>query len=439
MVCLSSDKKEALIKSFQELNIHSKCIDVLYSQKISEAMPVQEQAIPPILSGRDIIAIAQTGTGKTLAFGLPALTRIIENNKKVRGSKMLVLCPTRELAEQIYQVLNPLALNLNLSCTCIYGGVGMSPQAKRLRAKPSIIVATPGRLLDHLNRGNISFSDLQILAIDEADRMLDMGFLPDMKRIIAHLPENRQTLLFSATFPEATKNKIGMFIRNPVCIEITPQSTPAENVTHGVYPVIAERKGELLQKLLQQSEVASTLIFTRTKIRADRVSKKLKANGFRAESIHGGCSQNQRLKSLKKFASGQSNILVATDIAARGIDVKGVTHVINYDIPFHSEDYVHRIGRTARAKSSGTAYTFVCPGEEASVYSIEKNIGQSLLLHEWEGMVELSKSIKQTSKPKRSRNRKNSRSSSITTTNKSQVKDKRKKRRYKQNPAAQLV
>lgn len=412
---------------------------MLYSQKISEAMPIQEQAIPPVLAGKDIIAIAQTGTGKTLAFGLPALTRIAKSGTKANGSMMLVLCPTRELAEQIHQVLNPLALSLNLSCACIYGGVGMNPQAKRLRAKPSVVVATPGRLLDHLNRGNINFNNLQILVLDEADRMLDMGFLPDMKRIVANLPENRQTLLFSATFPEVTKNKIGMFVRNPVCIEITPQSTPAENVIHGIYPVIAERKSELLEKLLQQSEVVSTLIFTRTKIRADRVSKKLKASGFRAESIHGGCSQNQRLKSLKNFASGQSNILVATDIAARGIDIKGVTHVINYDIPINSEDYVHRIGRTARAKSSGTAYTFASPGEEASIYSIEKIIGQSLLLHEWDGMAELSRIIKQTSKTKRSRKKINGSYPSAATSSRQQAQGRRKKRRARQTPAAHLV
>ena len=364
-------------------------------------MPIQEQAIPHALAGKDIVAIAQTGTGKTLAFGLPALTKIAAN--RLKGIQMLVLCPTRELAEQIHQVLDPLAKSLTLSCTCIYGGVGLGPQTKRLRAKPSIVVATPGRLLDHINRGNINFKNLQVFTLDEADRMLDMGFLPDMKRILSHLPQQRQTLLFSATFPEATQSKIGMFINNPVRIEIAPQSTTAKNVAQGVYPVISERKGELLQTLLQKKDVTSTLVFTRTKIRADRVSKKLRANGFRAEAIHGGCTQNKRLAAIKKFTSGQSNILVATDIAARGIDVKGITHVINYDIPFHPEDYVHRIGRTARAMASGTAYTFASPGEESSIRSIEKTIGMSLNLHEWEGMAELRKVKSEPSKPRRPR------------------------------------
>ena len=392
-------------------------------------MPIQEQAIPHALAGRDIIAIAQTGTGKTLAFGLPSLTRIAEDGSKTKGTKMLVLCPTRELAEQINQVLTPLAQKLCLSCTCIYGGVAINPQIKRLRAKPSIIIATPGRLLDHLNRGTINFKDLQILTLDEADRMLDMGFLPDMKRIIAHTPDQRQTLLFSATFPEITQNKIKMFVNNPVHIEITPQSTPAENVAQGIYPVIAERKAELLEKLLLQSEVSSTLIFTRTKIRADRVRKKLKANGFQAESIHGGCTQSKRIAALKSFATGQINILVATDIAARGIDIKGVTHVINYDIPFHPEDYIHRIGRTARAKASGTAYTFASPGEEASVHSIEKIIGQTLIHHEWEGMAVLSTRVTPSSKPRRPGRKKSAPITAQNSANNPKTRKRRKKRK----------
>ena len=374
---------------------------MLYSQKIVNAMPIQEKTIPHVLAGKDIVAIAQTGTGKTLAFGLPALTKIAANRSK--GIQMLVLCPTRELAEQIHNVLNSLAKSLKLSCTCVYGGVKINPQIKRLRANPSIVVATPGRLLDLLNRGNINFKNLQILTLDEADRMLDMGFLPDMKRIISYIPKRRQTLLFSATFPKATQNKLEIFVKNPINIEITPQATTSENIKQGIYPVTAEYKAELLKQILQRSDVTCALIFTRTKIRADRVSKKLKANGFRAESIHGGCRQNKRLAVIKSFTNGESNILVATDIAARGIDIKGVTHVINYDIPFHPEDYVHRIGRTARAMASGTAYTFASPGEEASINSIEKTIGKSLHLHEWEGMAKLSPLKKRHSKAKKRR------------------------------------
>ncbi len=429
-------KKVTPIKSFQELEIHPKCISVLHSQNITHAMPIQEQAIPGALAGKDMVAIAQTGTGKTLAFGLPALTRIAQNHSK--GIKMLVICPTRELAEQIHHVLIPLAKAVNLSCACIYGGVGMNPQAKKLRAKPAIVVATPGRLLDHLQRKNVNFKDLEILTLDEADRMLDMGFLPDIKRINSHLPEIKQTLLFSATFPEATQKKIGFFVNNPVHIEIAPQSTTAENVVQGLYPVASEHKAELLQQLLQQTDVSSTLIFTRTKIRADRVSKKLKANGFRAEAIHGGCTQNKRLAAIRSFSSGQSNILVATDIAARGIDVKGVTHVINYDIPFNPEDYVHRIGRTARAMSSGTAYTFASPGEESSIRSIEKTIGQQLLLQEWEGMAELSKSAaNKNSSARRPRRRKSKNSSANATATKPQRNRNRKNRKSRRNSTMQ--
>ncbi len=427
------------IKSFHELEIHAKCISVLHSQNITQAMPIQEQAIPSILTGRDIVAIAQTGTGKTLAFGLPSLTRIAQNRGK--GIKMLVICPTRELAEQINHVLVPLAKALSLSCACVYGGVGMSLQAKKLRAKPAIVVATPGRLLDHLQRGNVSFKDLEILTLDEADRMLDMGFLPDIKRINSYLPEIKQTLLFSATFPEATQKKIGSFVNNPVKIEIAPQSTTAENVIQGVYPVISEHKAELLQQILQQTDVTCTLVFTRTKIRADRVSKKLKANGFRAEAIHGGCTQNKRLAAIRNFSSGQSNILVATDIAARGIDIKGVSHVINYDIPFNPEDYVHRIGRTARAMNSGTAYTFASPGEESSLRSIENTIGKELFLHEWEGMAKLSQpkannstAARSSKRPKRSKNKSSSDKTSIA---KPQQNRNRKKRKSRKRQAIQ--
>ncbi len=351
-------------------------------------MPIQEQAIPHALAGRDIIAIAQTGTGKTLAFGLPSLTRISRITN--RRAQMLVLCPTRELAVQIHEVLQPLAKKLNLQTACLYGGAAIRPQVAQLRRKPSIIIATPGRLQDHIDHNNVSFKNLQILVFDEADRMLDMGFLPDIKRIVSSLPEERQTLLFSATFPRETEDKVCAFVKNPVKIEVAPQATPAESVTQGVYPVKPEHKADLLTKLLSEPDVTSTLVFTRTKIRADRVTKMLRDNGFKAEAIHGDCSQSKRQTAIKRFRSGKSTILVATDIAARGIDVKGVTHVINYDMPVMTEDYVHRIGRTARAKASGIALTFTSPGEERALRSIEKLIGKQIILHQWEGMAELA-------------------------------------------------
>lgn len=381
-------KERVIIATFQSLNVNPLCIRVLDSMNIVEAMPIQEQAIPPALEGKDMIAIAQTGTGKTLAFGLPGLTRLAASSDP--RAQMLVLCPTRELAVQINDVMRPLARELRLRTACIFGGVNIRPQIAELGRHPSVIVATPGRLQDHINRKTVSFHHLQMLVLDEADRMLDMGFWPDIQRILSILPEKRQTLFFSATFPADIRARVLPLLQSPHHIEVTPESTPVEAITQGVYTVGQTEKAGLLTKLLAMPEVQSTLIFTRTKHRADRVSKMLKNSGFKAETIHGDRSQSQRQEALTRFKGGHSNILVATDIAARGIDVKGVTHVINYDIPAASEDYVHRIGRTARAHTTGTALTFASPGDEAALRAIEKMIGRRIGQHDWEGAVKLA-------------------------------------------------
>ena len=363
----------------------------MQSQNITSPTPIQEQAIPVALEGRDLVAVAQTGTGKTLAFGLPALTRLAASADP--RAQMLVLCPTRELAVQIHSVLDPLAHQLRKRTVCLYGGVNINPQVAKLHLKPSVIIATPGRLLDHIARRSVSFQNLQVLVLDEADRMLDMGFLPDIKRILAVLPAERQTLLFSATFPPETRSRVLPMLREPFHIEIKSELTSVETIAQGVYAVGQTDKAGLLVKLLAGPNVLSTLVFTRTKHRADKVTKILRNNGLLAVTIHGDRTQGQRQEALERFRGGKSNILVATDIAARGIDVKGITHVINYDIPVSSEDYIHRIGRTARAQMTGVALTFASPGDEMTLRGIEKKIGRKLGRHTWDGEATLAEKV----------------------------------------------
>jgi ATP-dependent RNA helicase RhlE len=371
--------------SFQDLAVHPRLLHVLDKQGISDPTPVQEKAIPEALEGRDVVAIAQTGTGKTLAFGLPVLTRLGERTK---GRNMvLVLTPTRELARQIDSVMFPLAKALGHRAVSIFGGVGMEPQIRALRRGVSIVVATPGRLLDHINRGTIDFRDLKALVLDEADRMLDMGFMPDIKRIMNVLPEDRQTLLFSATFPKEIESLAAGFQRNPVSIRVAAQSTPAESVRQSIFTVCPTRKLELLQTVLQKPEVGPALVFLRTKYRTEKIAKSLSRGGLQAQAIHGGRSQRQRDQAIDGFRSGRYDVLVATDVAARGLDIKGVTHVVNFDIPNNTEDYIHRIGRTARAQAEGDAITFVSPEDAEMLHDIERTLGRALHRHEWEGTI----------------------------------------------------
>ena len=374
--------------SFEQLNIHQRIVSQLEVQRITEPTPIQARAIPPALEGRDLIAIAQTGTGKTLAFGLPALTRLAKN--KHAGTRMLVLAPTRELAIQVAGVLGPLGEPHGLNATCVYGGVGYEPQTKALRRGAPIVIATPGRLIDHIDRKNVRFENLSILVLDEADRMLDMGFIPAIKRILGELPKDRQTLMFSATFPDEIARLARDFQRNPVRIEVGAVSRPTEAVRQRVYAVEQTRKPDLLTEVLAKTGVESALVFIRTKHRTDRVTKKLKQQGFKAQAIHGGRSQSQRTQALDGFREGKYNVLVATDVAARGIDVQGITHVINFDIPKTTEDYVHRIGRTARNKATGDAVTFVAPEDIKTLRDIERELGCIIERAEWDGSFNLA-------------------------------------------------
>ncbi|HOC69582.1 MAG TPA: DEAD/DEAH box helicase [Candidatus Hydrogenedentes bacterium] len=358
---------------------------MLKGQRICEPTPVQSKAIPPALEGRDIVAVAQTGTGKTLAFGLPALTRL---SGAGRGrNRMLVLTPTRELAIQVHNVLQAFGKHMNLTSVAVYGGVGIEPQAQALRKGVDIVVACPGRLLDHINRGNARFNDLSILVLDEADRMLDMGFLPDIKRILKVLPQKHQTMMFSATFSPEIATLAREFQHDPVCVEVARSATPADAVRQNVYTVEQSGKLSLLTRLLKEGRVDSALVFLRTKYRTERIAKQLHQAGFKAQSIHGGRTQGQRQNALDGFRKGRYNILVATDVAARGLDIDGITHVFNFDIPNSSDDYIHRIGRTARANADGDAITFVTPEDHEALGAIERTLGKTLQREDWEGAV----------------------------------------------------
>jgi len=335
--------------------------------------PIQAQAIPPILANSDVMGLAQTGTGKTAAFALPILHRLLSSPGK--GVRALVIAPTRELAEQIHVAIGELGQQTGLCSATIYGGVGINPQIAKLKRGVDIVVACPGRLLDHIRQKNIDLSHLEVLVLDEADQMFDMGFLPDIRRILQNLPASRQTLLFSATMPTEIRRLASDVLRNPVTIQ-ADNATSAETVQHALYPVRAELKSPLLLQLLDKADTGSVLVFTRTKHRAKRLGEQLVRAGHTATSLQGNLSQNRRQEALDGFRQGTFRILVATDIAARGIDVSQVTHVINYDVPMTPEAYVHRIGRTGRAARSGDAFTLVSVEDTAQVRAIERLIGK---------------------------------------------------------------
>lgn len=355
--------------SFQQFGLHADLLKALDRLGYHQPTPIQEQAIPIALTGRDLIGCAQTGTGKTAAFALPILNKLHPiMSGKIRA---LILTPTRELAAQINEVLQGLIAYTKLYSAAIYGGVGMPPQERALRLATDVIVATPGRLLDHMKNGVGRFDGLEVLVLDEADRMLDMGFLPDVKRIIARLPQQRQTMMFSATMPKEIFQLSQQILRDPATVQIGRQAAPAEGVSQSAYPVAHHLKTDLLMRLLGQYEMESVLIFARTKVRTERLARQLKENGFKAAHIHGDRTQGQRLAALEGFRDRRYRILVATDIAARGLDIDGISHVVNYDVPVQPEDYVHRIGRTARAKAVGEALTLVAPAEESFLAAIQ--------------------------------------------------------------------
>jgi ATP-dependent RNA helicase RhlE len=337
--------------------------------------PIQRKAIPPVLDGRDVMGLAQTGTGKTAAFVLPILERLLQGPRgRVRA---LVIAPTRELAEQIHTAVQDMGRRTGLRSITIYGGVGMNPQVQKLRTGVEIVVACPGRLLDHLGQGTIDLSHVEVLVLDEADRMFDMGFLPDIRKILRHLPGKRQTLLFSATMPEDIRRLAHDILRDPVTVQVD-HSAPASTVAHALYPVPQHLKTGLLLDLLRQCDTGSVLVFTRTKHRAKRVGQQLEKAGYKAASLQGNLSQNRRQAALDGFRDGSFQVLVATDIAARGIDVSSISHVINYDIPDTTEAYTHRIGRTGRAAKTGDAFTFITREDEPMVRSIERVLGETI-------------------------------------------------------------
>ena len=335
--------------------------------------PIQRDAIPPILAGRDVLACAMTGSGKTAAFLLPVLHRLLD---RPRGTtRVLVLAPTRELAAQIDEHRQELARHTRLTGAAVFGGVGYGPQEQALRRGVDVLVATPGRLLDHLSQPYARLAGLEVLVLDEADRMLDMGFLPDIRRVLQRLPVKRQTLFFSATMPPPIVALAREILREPVTIAVERPAAPAKGITHTAYPVAAELKSRFLLHLLGRPGIRSVLAFTRTKHRANRLAEFLGRQGIRVERIHGNRSQAQRTQALAGFKSGFYQVLVATDIAARGIDIDALSHVVNFDVPPLPEDYIHRVGRTARAEAVGDALTLVSPGEEGDLRTIERAIG----------------------------------------------------------------
>ncbi len=368
--------------SFDQFDLDPRCLDVLEKQDIVTPTPVQEQAIPLVMEGRDVVAIAQTGTGKTLAFVMPGLTLLAQG--KLRNNSMLVLVPTRELCVQVHEVVREVGSALGIRSTSIYGGVSLERQAHDLRKGCQVLVATPGRLLDHMSRRNVRFDHLQILVMDEADRMLDMGFLPDILRILQKLPEDRQTLMFSATFPDSISRLSARMLRDPERVSAGAIEKPVETVRLALYPVRQEHKARLLLELLEKEAPGPTLIFLRTKVRTETLAHVLKKKGFNIAQLHGDRSQSQRQQALDGFRKGKYDILVATDVAARGLDIEGITHVFNYDIPLNPDDYIHRIGRTARAEAEGDAITFVTPAEFQALGAIEKALGHNIPREEWD-------------------------------------------------------
>lgn len=361
--------------AFSDFNLSPRLAAGVVALGYLEPTPIQQRAIPPIMAGRDVMGLAQTGTGKTAAFALPILQRLETGpRKRVRA---LVVAPTRELAEQIHRAFSDLGRQTRLRSVAIYGGVGMAAQIQALRAGVEIVVACPGRLLDHLRQANLDLASVEVLVLDEADRMFDMGFLPDVRRIIQATPAQRQTLLFSATMPDDIRALAAEALRDPLTVQVG-QAAPVETVSHAVYPIAPHLKTPLLLELLRLTGDGPVLVFTRTKHRAKRVAEQLCRAGLNATSLQGNLSQSRRQAALDGFRKGAFRILVATDIAARGIDVVGISHVINYDMPETTDAYTHRIGRTGRAERTGEAYTLVSAEDAAAVRAVERVLGRPL-------------------------------------------------------------
>jgi ATP-dependent RNA helicase RhlE len=371
----------SFILTFPELGLSAELLKAVHDLGYTTPTPIQEQAIPLALAGRDVIGCAQTGTGKTAAFVLPSLQRM----GRRRGLRTLVITPTRELAGQIEDVAHHCARHTGQRSAAVYGGVGYGPQIQKLRRGVELLVATPGRLLDLADRRDVDLSGVEILVLDEADRMLDMGFWPDVKRIMALLPDKRQNLMFSATLTPDVMRIAGPILHDPARVDVAPSATPIEAISQELYPVNGLQKSDLLVGLLEHHRLERVLVFTRTKHRADKVCRHLERSRIRGAAIHSNRSQTQRQHALDGFKNGTFRVLVATDIVARGIDVEGISHVINYDLPMKAEDYVHRIGRTARAGATGTAISFLSEEESKELREIEHLIGTTLPSRDLEG------------------------------------------------------
>ncbi len=381
---------------FQELRLAEPIVRAVTAEGYTQATPIQAQAIPPAMAGQDILGCAQTGTGKTGGFALPLLHRLAastegaakpnrngskKRNRNTQGSgkpRALILCPTRELATQIYESFRTYGKYLPLRHTVVFGGVNQYRQVRALQAGIDVLVATPGRLLDLINQGFIDLSGVEMLVLDEADRMLDMGFIHDIRKIVERMPARRQTLLFSATMPKEIQKLADSILHNPAIVKVAHEATTADAITQSVYMVTKQNKPALLERLLDHKSVGRTLIFTRTKYGADKLVRYLKKTGFNADAIHGNKSQNARTRALDAFRSGKAPILVATDVASRGIDVDEITHVINFDMPAPPETYVHRIGRTARAGAKGVALSFCDYHEIDDLRAIEESVDRKL-------------------------------------------------------------
>ena len=363
---------------FNKFGLHADVMRAIKDLEFTKPTPIQSDAIPHAMAGRDLLACASTGSGKTAAFLLPIIERLRKNPGK--GSRALIITPTRELAAQIVEHATALAKHTNIRAAAVYGGVGMKPQEQALRKGIDIIVATPGRLLDHLQYSYTSFSKLEVLVLDEADRMLDMGFLPDIRKVLKTLPATgaRQTLFFSATMPAQIAELSRELLNKPATINIERVSQPASGITQALYPVPQKLKADLLIELLRRDEIGNVIVFTRTKHRANRLYEKLERSGLKPARIHGNRSQAQRTEALEGFKSGRFRVLVATDIVARGIDVEALDHVVNFDVPNTPDDYIHRVGRTARAEATGDAFTFVAPDEEPMIKAVERATGKKI-------------------------------------------------------------
>ncbi|MBB3909478.1 DEAD/DEAH box helicase [Sphingomonas desiccabilis] len=364
--------------NFADLGLSDELLRAVTEAGYTEPTPIQASAIPPVLMMRDLIGIAQTGTGKTAGFVLPMIDILAHGRSRARMPRSLILEPTRELAAQVAENFEKYGKYHKLSMALLIGGVSMGDQIKALEKGVDVLIATPGRLMDLFSRGNILLTGCNLLVIDEADRMLDMGFIPDIEEICTKLPKQRQTLLFSATMPPPIKKLADKFLENPKTIEVARPATTNTNITQRVVHVSAAKKRDVLRRLLSSDEVRTAIVFSNRKTTVRELNKSLQRAGFRSAEIHGDMEQSARIAELDRFKNGDVNILVASDVAARGLDVKGVSHVFNYDAPWHPDDYVHRIGRTGRGGATGTAYTFVTPDDAENIANIEKLTGQKI-------------------------------------------------------------